>query len=112
MKIISIDSCIDKCTVTIRMLWMSCCLHPYKQGKLLCLINFISSVKLQNLMAGYILLRNLFLTKNAQWKNGPPPILKKLDLFREIQNSVVPSIMKIDKIFTEMFLFFTSRSLQ
>ncbi len=27
----------------------------------------------------------------------------KLDFFREIHNSVAPSIMEIDKIFTEMF---------
>ncbi len=51
------------------------------------------------------LLKNLFLTKNVHWKNGPSLILKKLDFFREIHNIVTPSIMEIDKIFIEMFLF-------
>ncbi len=35
-------------------------------------------------------------------ENDPSLILKKLDFFGEIHNSVVPSIMEIDKIFTEM----------
>ncbi len=39
-------------------------------------------------------------------------ILKKLDFFREIHNSVAPSVIEKDKIFTEMFLFLTSRSTQ
>ncbi len=53
-----------------------------------------------------------FLQKMLDGKSGPSPILKKLDFLREIQNSVAPSIMDIDKIVTEMFLFLTSRSTQ
>ncbi len=45
-------------------------------------------------------------------ENGPSPISKKLNLFREIQNFVDPLIMETDKIFTELFLFLTSRSTQ
>ncbi len=36
-----------------------------------------------------VLLKNLFLTKNVQWKNGPSSVLKKLDFFKEIQNFIV-----------------------
>ncbi len=36
--------------------------------------------------------------KKAEWENGP--------------YSVAPSIMQIDKLFTEMFLFLTSRFTQ
>ncbi len=57
-----------------------------------------------------LLFKNSFLTKNALWKNGQPSILKKLDFFRVIQNSVAPLIMEIDKIFLELFLFHISRS--
>ncbi len=52
---------------------------------------------------GGILFRNLLLSKNTQWKNGKSLMLKKLDFFREIHNSVAPSIMEIDKIFTDMW---------
>ncbi len=44
-----------------------------------------------------VITKNLFLTKN-----GPSLIWKKLDFFREIQNSVAPLIMEINKIFTEL----------
>ncbi len=36
--------------------------------------------------------------------------LKKLDFFREIQDSVSLSVMEIVKFFTEMFFFLTNRS--
>ncbi len=70
--------------------------------------NFRSS-KLQNLITGYYS-ETYFLQKNALWKNGPSAISKKLDFFREIQNSVATLIMATDKILTELFLFLTSRS--
>ncbi len=62
-------------------------------------------------MVGYYS-ETYFFQKMLYGKNDPPQILKKLDFFREIQNSVVPLIMEIDKIFTELFLFLTSRSTQ
>ncbi len=64
--------------------------------------------KLQNIMTGYYS-ETYFLQKMF---DGKIPISKKLDFFREIQNSLAPLIMQINKIFTEMFLFLTSRSTQ
>ncbi len=58
-----------------------------------------------------ILFRNLFITKKFM-ENGPSPIMKKLDFFRGIQNFAAPSMMEIEKIFTEMFLFLISESTQ
>ncbi len=80
-------------------------------GKLNFFINFINHYKITKPNGG-ILLRNLFLTKTAQWKTGPSLILKKLNFFIEIHSAVTPSIMEIDKILTEMFLFLTSKSTQ
>ncbi len=68
------------------------------------------SSKLQNVTAGYY--GNLFLIKIVLWKNGPSPILKKLDFFRGIQGSVAPLIMERDENFTELLSFLTSRSTQ
>ncbi len=71
--------------------------------------NYKSS-KLQNLMVSYYS-ETYFLQKMFYGKvSGPSPILKKLDFFREIQNSVAPLIMATDNIFTEPFLFLKSRS--
>ncbi len=82
-------------------------------GELPGFIHFKRPTKLQNLTAGGgISFRNLLLTKNAQWKNYPSPILKKFDFSREIQNFVTPSIMEIDKISNEIFLFLTRSSTQ
>ncbi len=67
--------------------------------------------KLQNLMAGYYS-ETCFLQKNALRKNGPSPISNKLDFFRGIHISAALSIIGTYKIFTEMFLFLTSRSIQ
>ncbi len=36
--------------------------------------------------------------------------IEEVRFFREIHKSVAPSIMEINKIFTEVFLFLTSRS--
>ncbi len=59
-------------------------------------------------MAGYYS-ETYFLQKMLYGKMVSP-ILKKLDFFREIQNSISPLIMEIDKIFIELFLFLTSRT--
>ncbi len=37
---------------------------------------------------------------------------EEVKFFREIKNSATPFVMEIDTIFTEMFLFLTSRATQ